>query len=162
MGFLLKIVEGPNKGAEIALVEGVSVTLGKGDDCDIVLADPTLPDAPIAIEASGAAVTLDGERVEPLHVKTVGATSLAVGPADSAWGELVWPQNEAKGSETGDERRGDDGSSQASRPTPPPEETPAGEAPAEKKRRGGFLGCLAVLLLLVIALAAVWWCPAAQ
>ena len=43
MNFLLKIVEGPNKGAEIALVEGVAVTLGKGDDCDIVLADPTLP-----------------------------------------------------------------------------------------------------------------------
>ena len=32
MNFLLKIVEGPNKGAEITLVEGVAVTLGKGDE----------------------------------------------------------------------------------------------------------------------------------
>ena len=44
MNFLLKIVEGPNKGAEIALVEGVVVSLGKRDDCDIVLADATLPE----------------------------------------------------------------------------------------------------------------------
>ena len=37
MKFLLKIVQGPNAGAEIALVEGVRVTLGSADACDIVL-----------------------------------------------------------------------------------------------------------------------------
>lgn len=157
MGFLLKIVEGPNKGAEVALVEGVAVTLGKGDDCDIVLADTTLPDSPVAIEASEAAVTLDGERIEPLHVRTLGATSLAVGPADSAWGELVWPQKEDKGRNAGDEGREDDGPSQAASPAPPPEEPPAEKAPAEKKRRRGLAGCLVVVLLAAIVLAAVWW-----
>ena len=92
MNFLLKIVEGPNKGAEIALVEGVAVTLGKSDDCDIILADPTLPDAPCTVEATPSGVTLDGSSLEPYHVKTAGSTSFAVGPADVAWGELVWEQ----------------------------------------------------------------------
>ena len=94
MNFLLKIVEGPNRGAEIALVEGVSVTLGKADSCDIVLADATLPDAPLAIEASATGVTVDGAPLEPFHVRTAGATALAVGPADAPWGPLVWPKPE--------------------------------------------------------------------
>ena len=91
MNFLLKIVEGPNKGAEIALVSGVAVTLGKGDDCDIVLADPTLPSAPVSIEASDSGVTVDGEPLEPFAVKTSGATSFAIGPAEAPWDELKWP-----------------------------------------------------------------------
>ena len=91
MNFLLKIVEGPNKGAEIALVEGVEVTLGKNDECDIILADSSLPAKPIAISADGARVKFDGEALAPFHVTTIGATSLAIGPADAPWGELVWP-----------------------------------------------------------------------
>ncbi len=92
MNFLLKIVEGPNKGAEIALVEGVAVTIGKGDDCDIVLADPTMPDAPLNVDAAADGVSVNGERLEVLSVKTVGATSFAVGPADAPWGTLKWPK----------------------------------------------------------------------
>ena len=88
MNFLLKIVEGPNKGAEIALVEGVAVTLGKGEDCDIVLADPTMPDAPLSVEASADGVAVSGVPLESFSVKTFGATSFAVGPADAPWGEL--------------------------------------------------------------------------
>ena len=37
MNFVLKIVRGANAGAEIALPEDVAVSLGKSDDCDIVL-----------------------------------------------------------------------------------------------------------------------------
>ena len=91
MSFILKIVEGPNRGAEIALVEGVAVTLGKGDECDIVLADSTLPEEPLSIEANGDAVSVNGEQLEQFAVKTLGATSFAVGPADAPWGELKWP-----------------------------------------------------------------------
>ena len=100
MSFLLKIVEGPNKGAEIALVEGVAVTIGKGDDCDIVLADLTLPDNPLKIEASADGVTIDGDPVEPLEVKTIGATSFAVGPAETAWGALKWSKKESESHES--------------------------------------------------------------
>ena len=124
MSFLLKIVEGPNKGAEIALVEGVAVTLGKTDACDIVLADATLGDEPLEIEASADGVTLGGERLEPLHVTVRGSTAFAVGPSDSPWGELVWPRREAPEREgTAEpepraEERGEAGAPPASSPAP--------------------------------------------
>ncbi len=156
MSLLLKIVEGPNKGAEIALVDGVAVTLGKSDDCDIVLADSTLPDAPFKIEATASGVTLDGSALEPYHVKSVGSTSFAVGPADVAWSELVWPEPENKGGETGDERREDaQPASPASTPEAPAEET---AAPAETPRRRGCLGCLLwLIVLLLLLLGAAWF-----
>ena len=155
MNFLLKIVEGPNKGAEIALVEGVAVTLGKSDDCDIILADPTLPDAPCTVEATSSGVMLDGSSLEPYHVKTAGSTSFAVGPADVAWGELVWPVPETKGDETGGEERAD---AQPASPASPPE-APAEEnaALAEKPRRRGCLGCLLWLIVLLLILAFLGW-----
>ena len=163
MNFLLKIVEGPNKGAEIALVSGVAVTLGKGDDCDIVLADATLPSAPVSIEASDGGVTADGEPLEQFAVKTLGATSFAVGPADTPWGELKWPgraeSREAESQEP--ESRGAGGGSRepdAERREPDaekPEESP--EAGPPRRRRGGCCGCIVALVLLAFALAALAW-----
>ena len=159
MNFLLKIVEGPNKGAEIALVEGIGVTLGKGDDCDIVLADLTMPDAPLKVEASADGVVVDGEPLEPLSVRTSGATSFAIGPADTPWGELKWPKaKEAEkvdsqtvdGHEVRDERREEDASSRESR-------SAAEESGSERKKRGGCFGCLTVLLLLLILIAGLAW-----
>ena len=136
MNFLLKIVEGPNKGAEIALVEGVAVTLGKGEDCDIVLADPTMPDAPLSVEASADGVAVSGVPLESFSVKTFGATSFAVGPADAPWGELKWPKPEDR-----------------------EEERENGEESTEpsSRRRGGCFGCLFVLLGLLLVLIALVW-----
>ena len=158
MSFLLKIVEGPNRGAEIALVEGVAVTLGKGDDCDIVLADPTLPGEPIKVEVSGDAVSLDGVPLDPFMVKTVGATSFAVGPSEAPWDELKWPEKKELGRETKDERREEENASpDVSRLSSSEKAEPTAEAVVEKKRRGGCLGCLVVLILLLIALATLAW-----
>lgn len=156
MNFLLKIVEGPNKGAEITLVEGVAVTLGKGDACDIVLADSTLPEEPLSLEASENGVNVGGEPLDQLHVKTVGSTSFAIGPADSAWGDLVWPKAETKESEAASEPNE---KAKVEADTPPSgqaEEKPA-EEPVEKKRRGGCLGCLVATVLLLFVLAALGW-----
>lgn len=153
MNFLLKIVEGPNKGAEIALVEGVAVTLGKSDDCDIILADVTMPDAPLTVEASTSGVTVDGSALEPFHVKTFGATSFAVGPGDAAWGELEWPRAEparVEGDDSGHAGGDDESASRDSAPE-------SAEEPA--RRRHGFLGCLValVLILLLLLLAGLGW-----
>ncbi len=148
MNFLLKIVEGPNKGASVALVAGVAVKVGKSDDCDIILADSTLPDAPMTIEAGETGVTIDGEPLEPLHVRTCGATSIAVGPADSPWGELVWPKAEQPAAEEPEKEE------------PKPADPPPAEEPAEarpEKSRGGVVGCLAAAVLVLVALAAAWW-----
>ena len=165
MNFLLKIVEGPNKGAEIALVEGVAVTLGKADECDIVLADPTLPDAPFTLEATASGVMLDGSVLEPFHVKTAGSTAFAVGPADAVWGDLV----KERAPETGEGEKGGDTGHETSHEPPAeghgeessaPEESssaPETEPETSPKRRFGCLGCLLGLIVLLLLLACLCW-----
>ena len=166
MNYLLKIVEGPNKGAEIALVEGVAVTLGKGDDCDIVLADPTMPNTPLQVEVSADGVVLGGEPLEPLSVKTFGATSFAVGPADAPWGELKWPKAEVGG---GDDSRRDaeaqrdvskesaDAKNGGKRAEAEQEVSDSATLHEEKKSRGGCFGCLLALLVLLLILVGLAW-----
>ena len=158
MSFILKIVEGPNRGAEIALVEGVAVTLGKGDECDIVLADSTLPEEPLSIEATGDAVTVNGEQLEQFAVKTLGATSIAVGPADAPWGELKWPEKKELGGEAVRQLGGEETAQPPAEPTIQTPDHPTTEPPNHPtKRRHGCLGCLVVVVLLVLLLAALAW-----
>ena len=164
MSFLLKIVEGPNKGAEIALVDGVAVTLGKGDDCDIVLADSTMPDSPLKIEASGDSVMAGNvdpdepetamEPLEPFAVKTLGATSFAIGPADAPWGELKWPRNETESPESPEKPESSDSSEKPESPKHP-ESSETSEASA--KKRGWGCGCAVVLIVLTLVLLALAW-----
>lgn len=144
MSFVLKIVEGPNKGAEAALVEGVAVTLGKNDECDIVLADASLPNVPVKIETTAEGVSIDGELMVPLHVKTLGDTSLAIGPANEVWGKLVWPEKET--------------AVEADKPaeeSPAPEVKTEEEKPAEEKKSSGCLIWFIVLLLLSASFAGI-------
>ena len=167
MKFLLKIVQGPNAGAEIALVEGVRVTLGSADSCDIVLADPTLAAEACAIEASDDSVVLsvpgsEPESLAPLQVRSFGSTALAVGPADAPWGPLVWeapaggdaaaagtdearspsapPKAEESGDASGSSAPGSDNAEGAeSRPAATP-----------SRGRGRRVGCLVLLLLALL------------
>lgn len=153
MNYLLKIVEGPNKGAEVALVEGVAVTLGKGDDCDIVLVDSTMPDTPLNVEATAGGVMVDGKPVEQFEVMTSGATSFAVGPAGAPWGALKWPKAETEEPKEKPET--------AEKPEAT-EETGASEKPAEpaeapSRRHGGCCGCLVALFLVLAAIAILCW-----
>ena len=153
MNFLLKIVEGPNKGAEVALVEGVAVTLGKGDDCDIVLVDPTMPDAPLNVEATAGGVMVDGKPVEQFEVMTSGATSFAVGPADVPWGALKWPKAETEEPKEKPEAAEKPEAVEAAETT----EKPAEPAEASGRRHGGCCGCLVVLFIVLAALAVLCW-----
>lgn len=98
MNQILKIIQGPNAGAEIALVEGVNLKLGRGDECDIILADQTLPNVACEIETGVNRVNLllpggTQEVLEPLHVKIFGTTAIAIGPDDAPWGTLIWPNS---------------------------------------------------------------------
>ncbi len=167
MNFLLKIVEGPNKGAEIALPEGVAVTLGKSDGCDIVLADSTLPDEPVEITAAPDGVTVAGERLEPFYVKTLGATAFAVGPADAPWDALKRQNEGERGTGNGERVTGNgeqgtgngepDNQESHADPEPPkaPEADEDGEKPA--KKRGGCCGCILALLVFIVVIAVFGW-----
>lgn len=154
MNWLLKIVEGPVKGAEIALVEGIRLKVGSADTCDIVIADNTIageafeldvaPEAVSFIDPSGAVSEL-----VPFEIKSIGTTSFAIGPAEGNWKALVKKPVEApKPSEVPEDKE---------IPADKDEEAPIAEATAEepkKKRRG--VGCLIALLIAVLLGAAIW------
>lgn len=142
MSFLLKIVEGPNAGAEIALVEGLCLSVGRSEECDIVLNDASLPAKAFELEVSGErviAVTSEGKdvKMEPFHVVRFGTTSVVVGPSEGRWKDLVWPAPEVAA-----EDNVDDGGAEA---------VPGESAAPAPPRRS--LGCFVFILLLVLLAA---------
>lgn len=148
MNFLLKIVEGPAKGAEVALIEGTRVKVGSSSTCDIVLPDASLAEEAFELDVSESTVTLitpDGtqSQLTPFEIRDFGTTAVAIGPADEPWGELVRP-------------------APAAEPAPEPPK-PAEAAPVEeRKKSGGKLGFLWILILvgfaalIVMMLLLVW------
>lgn len=154
MNWLLKIVEGPVKGAEIALVEGIRLKVGSADSCDIVLADNTIPGEAFELDVAPEAVTLIDlsgavSELVPFEVKSIGTTSFAIGPAEGNWKALVKKPVEApKPSEVPEDKE---------IPADKDDESPIAETTAEepkKKRRG--LGCLIALLIAVLLGATIW------
>lgn len=182
MNWLLKIVEGPMKGAEIALVDGLRLKVGSGDACDIVIADGSLPDVAFELDVSADAVALvQGDRTQvlrPFEICTVGTTEIAVGPADETWQPLTRPAPEPPPApEEPPPAAEEPAAPEVSAEVQPGEaepaeekaegEKPAGEAsgaaeekpPEEKKSRrsGCAIGCLAALILFVAATFLLWW-----
>ena len=151
MNVLLKIVQGPNAGAEIALAEGMTVSLGKGDSCDILLADQSLADVACELEVGEGRVRmlLPGgaeERLEPFRVRFLGeTTAVAVGPETGAWDELVWPARGAAAPESEGETPD----------APASPEAPAADSASAPSRKGKCrgCGCMTALLLSVPAVA---------
>lgn len=147
---LLKIVGGPMKGAEAALVAGTRIKVGSGDECDIVIADASLPSVAFELDVSEDAVVLstpDGETAGDLkdfEVREFGSTAVAVGPAEGTWGELFRPEPKAA-------------SAESAPPETPDEEAKsetAAEEPKSEKRRSGCLLVLLILLVLILLLGA--------
>ena len=147
MKFILKILQGANAGAEVALAEG-NVTFGTSDRCDIVLADSALAEEAFALETTTDGVSLrllpDGEakHLEPYRPVTEGGTTFAIGVEGEPWRE---PPPPAPAS--------------APDPAPAPEVTPAPPPPAPSspreeppRPRRRFAGCLTVLLVLLLFL----------
>ena len=167
MNYLLKIVQGANAGAEIALAEG-TVTFGSADSCDIVLADSSLAAEAFAIETTDSGVSLrelpDGEtkKIDLYTLFSFGNSSFAVGENGAAWPELKSPEPppppEQPAADT--DTDGSDSTPPSSSDTPPStggEPRPGTEEPrpTEGKRssRRSCLGCLLVLLLLLVFFA---------
>ena len=157
MNLLLKIIEGPNKGAEAALIEDVAVTLGKSDECDIVLADATMPDK-VTICANADGVTLDGLPLAPLHLKTLGATVIAVGPADEPWGELIQDEPPVTASAPAEAPADEVAPAPAAADeSPKAEAESSSEAAAEKHHSHGWLWCVLIVLVIIALILLGWW-----
>lgn len=93
MEFLLKIVEGAAKGAEIALVGGMRLKLGRGEDCDIVVNDASLGDTACELDVGDSAVTLlvpgaAPVEMKPYEIHRLGAVAIAAGPLEGEWENL--------------------------------------------------------------------------
>ena len=134
MNYLLKIVQGANAGAEIALAEGV-VTFGSSDSCDIVLSDSSLPDEAFALETSAAGVSLkelpngEAKNVEPYTLFTFGNSTFAIGENGAAWPELKSPAPPPA-----PEPPPESPEPSPAEPSPPPEPPPPpGAAPARNR-----------------------------
>ena len=183
MNFILKIVEGPMRGAEVALAEGLRVSVGSGDDCDVVIADGSLPQRAFELDVAADAVTLvrgdEPQALEQFAPFSVGTTTFAVGPADAPWPEGLAErarEERARGG-AGDSRSSgssseasDSGDSSPARTTSPSSEAgspgsaggreqagASGEAANEASERRRGRGCLfsATIALLIILLLAV-------
>ena len=142
MSFLLKIVQGPNAGAEIALVEGVNLSFGRADDCDIILSDASVADKAFELEVSSERVTAimpDGKSVklEPYHVTLIGTSAVVTGPQEGAWKPLVWPRPEK------DEAPAESEAEAATEQVAPP-----------SAKRCRFSGCLVFAVLFIALLGA--------
>ena len=161
MNWLLKIVDGPMKGAEIALVTGTRVKLGSGESCDIVVADASLAAEAFELDVSEEAVTLTAPGCEAVvmrsyEVRAFGTTGIAVGSGEGVWPALVYPAPEPPGEpeEVASE------TSPAEPETAPAatEAAPASAAePPPRRRRGCGLGCLVMLLLFLLLLGFAYW-----
>ena len=111
MNRILKIVGGPLKGAEIALIAGTRLKVGSGDGCDILVADPTLEKAAFELDVAEDEVTIvtpDGAAKTMLdfEAREFGSSAFAIGPAEGAWQEIVWPEKREPGSGIGDQEEG--------------------------------------------------------
>ena len=167
MNYLLKIVQGANAGAEIALADG-TVTFGSSDSCDIVLADSSLAAEAFAIETTDTGVSLkalpDGEakKIDLYTLFSFGNSSFAVGENGAAWPELKSPEPPSPPEQPAADTETDSSASTPPSPSDTPPSTDGGPRPdteeprpTEGKRssRRSCLGCLLVLLLLLVFFA---------
>lgn len=151
MDWLLKIVEGPIKGAEIALVEGIRLKVGSSDTSDIVLADSTIPAEAFDLDVAAEAVTMimpNGAVSElvPFEIKTIGTTAFAIGPAQGDWKALVKKQIETPKAPQIPEVK------EEVLDEPKLEEIKTEEP--KKKRRG--IGCVTVILIGIMLGVGIW------
>lgn len=143
MSFLLKIVQGPNAGAEIALAEGVTLSVGSADTCDIVFSDAAVGALAFELEVTHERVMaiLPGGKtlkLDPYHVTRVGTTALAVGPLEETWKELIWPTSESLPAEDDPTEAVD-----TAEPEPEPE-------PVSPRRTFGCFWMLPILIALLV------------
>lgn len=148
---LLKIVEGPMKGAEIALPVGTRLKVGSGEDCDIVIADATLPSLAFELDISEDAVSLvtpDGEteNLADFEIREFGSTGVAVGPAGEIWGELHRPAPKAESAES------EKPTEEAVEEPKPVEGTGEEEKKGGRRRVGCFIASLVFILILFVLL----------
>ena len=161
----MRVVGGPLKGAEIALVAGTRVTVGSGDGCDVLVADPTLGKAAFELDVGEDEVTIvtpDGSAKTMLdfEAREFGSSAFAIGPAEGAWQEIVWTETREEGTGKREENVGEVAGEV------PPKADPLKEgkdvrSDTEDEKKPSRVSCLVSLVLLavvvILVLLALFW-----
>ena len=104
---LLKILTGPQEGAELELDAGIVLRMGTDDSCDIAIVDAMAPAQAleVVLEGDDVFVTAAAERIfagdaalpvgekttlPDYTILTIGSTRCAIGDADKPWPPLRW------------------------------------------------------------------------
>lgn len=178
MNRILRVVGGPLKGAEIALVAGTKVKVGSGDGCDVLVSDPSLGDVAFELEVAEdevSIITPDGATKTLLDYEAhqFGSSAFAIGVAEGAWPEVVWPEKSeergGKSEERGgksEEGRGDEAGKMPPKADPlkgktkdarPETEDAKDETNGKKRRVSCLLSLILLAVVVVLALFAFWW-----
>lgn len=179
---ILKILSGPNCGAEAELVPGRYV-LGSDSGCDIVLADSAIAPNHLALEIKQngqetltRAVPLEGQsllknerieangaQVEDFALLTLGGTYIILGPADQLWPALSLPDLVQSGTATIQPEKEALETEKENEVEAGVEKTEEKETVAEEKNETGPVRVprqkvfFLLALLLVISGAVLWW-----
>ena len=168
MNRILRVVGGPLKGAEIALVAGTKVKVGSGDGCDVLVSDPSLGDVAFELEVAEdevSIITPDGATKTLLEYEAhqFGSSAFAIGAAEGAWPEVVWPERRSEELRVKSEEVSSGGMPPKADPL---KDKPKGTGPdAESTRKPSHVSRLvslvlaaAVVILLLLALFCYLWC----
>ena len=169
MNRILKIVGGPLKGAEIALVSGTKVKVGSGSDCDILVADPTLGEFAFELDVAEDEVTLttpDGaaKTLLDFEAREFGSSAFAIGPEEGVWQDIVWPEKKSeepgdKGEASAEDARPETGDAKPEDVRPETGDAkPEDEQPeTEDKKPASRVGCLVWLVVFILIIAVLGW-----
>ena len=161
MNRILRVVGGPLRGAEIALVVGTKVSVGCGDKCDILVADPTLGEIAFELDVTDEDVTIilpDGTAKTLLdyEAKEIGSSAFAVGPAEGEWQEIVWPERRSEELRVKSEEPADAKDERSEAEDAKPEVEDERPEPEDEKSASHF-GCLVWIVIFLLLIAAFGW-----
>ena len=180
---ILKILTGPQEGAELELDAGIALRIGTDDSCDIVLVDAMAPAQALELVMEGADVSVTaaaerlfaGDAALPVGEKTalpdytiltIGSTRCAVGDADKPWPPLRWIPLDVLLSEKPQPEQEAEKSAEESADKPEQEEAPLSREQLEKidelqsqkrAKRGRGFAILSWLILILICAAGMWF-----
>ena len=177
---LLKILTGPQEGAELELDAGIALRMGTDDSCDIAIVDAMAPAQAleVVLEGDDVFVTAAAERIfagdaalpvgekttlPDYTILTIGSTRCAIGDADKPWPPLRWIPLDVLLAEKPEAKEEEKPQEQTPEQT---EEAPLSREQVEKldelqskqraKRSRGF-AIISWLLLILICAAGMWF-----
>ena len=177
---ILKILTGPQEGAELELDVGIALRIGTDDSNDIVLVDAMAPAQALELVMEGDDVSVmaaaerlfAGDAALPVGEKTalpdytiltIGSTRCAVGDADKPWPPLRWiPLDVLLAEKT--QPKEDEKTEEPKQPEQ--EEAPLSREQVEKldelqsqkrAKRGRGFAMISWLLLILICAAGMWF-----